>query len=416
MPRIRELSIYESALPPGPRNAISDVAGVLVGHYTLNSGPSETGPDWQPGHGPFRTGVTLVLPHGGNLYAEPVVAAVHTINGFGKPTGFEQVRELGQIETPIALTGTLNVPRVADALLSLAIEQNPHIGVGHAATGWRGHVSVNPVVGETSDGYLSDLQGRPIGLAEVRAALAAASAGVAEGAVGAGAGTSCYGWKGGIGTASRVLLAEEGSRGQVPGGREEGSSLPPGTWPLEPYTVGALVQTNMGRAEELTICGVPVGRYLRPPEEGARGQGPGAREEPSFPGTWPLEPSPSPQGSSIMIILATDAPLDSRGLGRLAARAVFGLARTGTPGHGGSGDFVIAFSTAGNRVSPEKLGVYIHEQPLMDQFALAVVECVEEAIYNSLLMAHTVVGRHGHMRHALPADEVARLLSVRRAL
>ena len=402
MPRIRELSIYESALPPGPRNTISDVAGVLVGHYTLNSGPSETGPDWQPGHGPFRTGVTLVLPHGGNLYAEPVVAAVHTINGFGKPTGFEQVRELGQIETPIALTGTLNVPRVADALLSLAIEQNPHIGVGHAATGWRGHVSVNPVVGETSDGYLSDLQGRPIGLAEVRAALAAASAGVAEGAVGAGAGTSCYGWKGGIGTASRVLLAEEGSRGQVPGVREEGSSLPPRTWPLEPYTVGALVQTNMGRAEELTIGGVPVGRYLRPPEEGAR-------EEPSSPGTWPLEPGPSPQGSSIMIVLATDAPLDSRGLGRLAKRAVFGLARTGTPGHGGSGDFVIAFSVPRPLRSAADLRG-LHEQPLMDLFALAVVECVEEAIYNSLLMAQTVVGRHGHIRHALPTDEVKRLV------
>ena len=437
MPRIRELGIYQSALPTGARNAISDVAGVTVGHFTLVAGEGTPDPDWQPGHGPYRTGVTLILPHGGNPYAEPVVAAVHTINGFGKPIGFEQVRELGLLETPIALTGTLNGPRVADALITLAIEQNPHIGVGFAASGWRGFASVNPLVGETNDGYLSDLQGRPIGLAEVRAALAAASAEVAEGAVGAGTGTSCYGWKGGIGTASRIL--EEGARGQVPGAREEkrdaekrgektmrdaeketpissSASLFPGPWPLEPgpslpgYTVGALVQTNMGRAEELTIGGVPVGRRL---EEGARGQVPGSREERSSPGPWPLEPGPSLPGGSIMIVLATDAPLDSRGLGRLAARAVFGLARTGTPGHGGSGDFVIAFSTATrNRVSSEKLGFYetLHEQPLMDLFALAVVECVEEAIYNSLLMAHTTIGRHGHVRHALPADEVARLV------
>ena len=409
MPRIRELGIYDSALPPGPRNAISDVAGVTVGHFTLIAGPSDTGPAWRPGSGPFRTGVTLVLPHGGNLYEDKVVAAVHTINGFGKPHGFEQVRELGLLETPIALTGTLNVPRVADALISLAIEQNPHIGVGFAASGWRGHVSVNPLVGETSDGYLSDLQGRPIGLSEVRAALAAAAADVAEGAVGAGTGTSCYGWKGGIGTASRVLVSEEEltqRRKESQGAKEEReaeSSLR--LRPFAPlrelaapgsYTVGALVQTNMGRAEELTIGGVPVGRYLRPPEEGAR-------EEPSSPGTWPLEPGPSPQGSSIMIVLATDAPLDSRGLGRLAKRAAFGLARTGTPGHGGSGDFVIAFTTA----AP---GATIHEQPLMELFALAVVESVEEAIYNSLLMAHTVVGRHDHIRHALPADEVKRLV------
>ena len=382
MPRIRELGIYDSALPPGPRNAISDVADVIVGHFTLHTGASETGPAWQPGNGPFRTGVTLVIPHGGNLYEDKVVAAVHTINGFGKPHGFEQVRELGLLETPIALTGTLNVPRVADALISLAIEQNPHIGAGFAESGWGGYASVNPLVGETSDGYLSDLQGRPLGLNEVRAALAAASADVAEGAVGAGTGTSCYGWKGGIGTASRVVEEDLTPRSQSRP-RREFSWRTSRSWREVSFTVGALVQTNMGRAEELVICGVPVGDYLRPPSEAA------------------------PQGSSIMIVLATDAPLDSRGLGRLAARAAFGLARTGTPGHGGSGDFVIAFSTA----AP---GATIHEQPLMDAFALAVVESVEEAIYNSLLMAHTVVGRQGHTRHALPADEVARLVRVHR--
>jgi D-aminopeptidase len=186
MPRIRDIGFADWTLPAGPHNAITDVPGVAVGHYTLMEGQGE----WRPGQGPFRTGVTLVLPHPDNLYAEKVVAAVHTINGFGKVAGFEQVRELGQLETPIALTGTLNVPRVADALITLAIEANPHIGVGFAESGRKGYASVNAVVGETSDGFLSDLQGRPIGEAEVRAALAAATTGpVAEGVVGAGAGT-----------------------------------------------------------------------------------------------------------------------------------------------------------------------------------------------------------------------------------
>jgi D-aminopeptidase len=376
------------------RNAISDVAGVTVGHYTLVAGEGAPDPDWRPGSGPFRTGVTLVLPHAGNLYEEKVVAAVHTINGFGKPTGFEQVRELGVLETPIALTGTMNVPRVADALMTLATEQSPHIGVGFAETGWRGYASVNPVVGETSDGYLSDLQGRPIGLAEVRAARATASVEVAEGAVGAGTGTSCYGWKGGIGTASRRLPERAGD-----------------------FTVGALVQSNFGRAEELTICGVPIGKYLRPPGE-ARGSG-GAGEQggKGVEAISPALPPPCPPaelGGSIMILLATDAPLDARGLGRLCRRAGFGLARTGSTGHGGSGDFVIAFSTA-HRV-PDRAGAaraarpVLDEQPLLDWFATAVVESVEEAIYNSLLMAETIVGRNGHTRHRLPVEEVVRVI------
>ena len=375
MPRIRELGPYESSLPPGPRNAISDVAGVTVGHYTLIEGAGAADPHWQPGNGPFRTGVTIILPHNGNLYDEKVAAAVHTINGFGKPFGFEQVRELGVIETPIALTGTMNVPRVADALLTLAAARNPHIGVGFPESGWMGYASVNPVVGETSDGYLSDLQGRPIGVAAVRAAIDAASAEVVEGAVGAGTGTSCYGWKGGIGTASRVLPPEKGG-----------------------YTVGALVQTNFGRAEELTVVGVPVGKQLRPPKDD--------------------EPPPAILGGSIMMVLATDAPLDARGLGRLCRRAAFGLARTGSTCHGGSGDFVIAFSTAGHicdrPASLTAMRKVIDEQPIMSWLATAVVESVEEAIYNSLLMAVTVVGRNGHTRHALPAAEVARIVRAHR--
>ncbi|MBP6015862.1 MAG: P1 family peptidase [Candidatus Promineofilum sp.] len=377
MPRIRQLGIYESTLPPGPRNAISDVDGVTVGHYTLIEGEGAVDPDWRPGDGPFRTGVTVILPHGGNLYDEKVAAAVHTINGFGKAFGFEQVRELGVIETPIALTGTMNVPRVADALLTLAAERSPHVGVGFPESGWAGYPSVNPVVGETSDGYLSDLQARPIGLAHVRAAIEEASAEVLEGAVGAGTGTSCYGWKGGIGTASRILPPEQGG-----------------------YTVGALVQTNFGREDELTVCGVPVGKHLRPPAAGDK----------------PLPPTVL--GGSIMMVLATDAPLDARGLGRLCRRAAFGLARTGSTGHGGSGDFVIAFSTAGP--IPDRPAFLtatrevIDEQPIMSWLATAVVESVEEAIYNSLLMSVTIVGRNGHTRYGLPAAEVARIVRAHR--
>lgn len=400
MPRIRELGIYESTLPPGARNAISDVAGVMVGHFTLISGDGVADAAWRPGNGPFRTGVTVILPHGGHLYEEKVAAAVHTINGFGKVTGFEQVRELGTLETPIALTGTMNVPRVADALMTIMAEQSPHIGVGFLETGWAGYASVNPVVGETSDGYLSDLQARPIGLAAVRAALAAASAEVAEGAVGAGAGTSCYGWKGGIGTASRVLPPEQGG-----------------------YTVGALVQTNFGRAEELTVCGVRVGKQMRPPvgsggerEPGSRGAAamPDGQQTPDDQSRAEEERRAAELGGSIMMVLATDAPLDARGLGRLCRRAAFGLARTGSTCHGGSGDFVIAFSTA-NRIPdrspmPPAPRLVIDEQPIVSGLSVGVIESIEEAIYNSLLMAGTVVGRNGHVRYGLPADEVAGLI------
>ena len=375
MPRIRELGIYNGRLPTGPFNAITDVAGVAVGHFTLIEGDGA----WT-GHGPFRTGVTVIVPHPGNLYEEKVATAVHTINGFGKVIGFEQVRELGNLETPIALTGTLNGPRVADALISVMIEQNPHIGLGFAETGRKGYASVNPVVGETSDGFLSDMQARPIGETAVRAALASASTGaVAEGAVGAGTGTSCYGWKGGIGTASRRLPPEQGG-----------------------FTIGALVQSNFGRPEELTIAGVNVGAVLKPGDE---------------------EKNPSPVSNpellnegSIMIILATDAPMDKRQLERLAHRAAFGLARTGSTCHGGSGDFVIAFSTAyrvPDRPGKELVGErpFLFEQPIMSTLSLAVIESVEEAIYNSLLMAQTVVGRDGNTRYALPADAVVKAMS-----
>jgi D-aminopeptidase len=362
MPRIRDVIPYETQLPAGRLNSITDVPGVGVGHNTLIQGDGE----WRPGYGPFRTGVTVVLPHEGNLYEEKVPAAVHTINGYGKVAGFEQVRELGNIETPIALTGTLNVPRVADALISISIDQNPHIGIGFNATGRKGYASVNPLVGETSDGFLSDIQARPISEEHVRDAIRNVSkVEVAEGVVGAGTGTSCYGWKGGIGTASRVLPEALGA-----------------------FSVGTLVQTNFGRPEELTICGTPFGIIIQPP---------GYR-------------SPMTAGS-IMIVLATNAPLDSRQLGRLCYRAAFGLARTGSTCHGGSGDFVIAFSTAYRILDrPQnvvaKRDLLCNEQPVIGKLGLAVIESVEEAIYNSLLMAQTVIGRDGNTRYGLPADVV----------
>ena len=358
MRRASDLGFLRSRLPPGPDDAITDVAGVAVGHFTLIA-DSEMD---EAGHGTYRTGVTVILPHQGNLYEESVPAAVHTINGYGKPIGFEQVRELGSIETPIALTGTLNVPRVADALITVAIEQNPLIG------------SVNPLVAETNDGFLSDIQGRPIGEPEVRAALASAMHGpVREGVVGAGTGTSCFSWKGGIGTASRVIPAR--------------------------HTVGALVQSNFGAPHDLTIAGVPIGLHLLPP--GRHLQPPGKQRE--------------SLGGSIVIVLATDAPLETHCLERLAKRVDLALARTGSVGHNGSGDFVIAFST-GYRI-PRALPPAGQSGPrlvpsdsMFNDLSLAVVESVEEAIYNSLFAAHTVVGRGGNTRHALPLEEVVAII------
>jgi D-aminopeptidase len=359
-PRAREIGLVVGDLPTGPSNAVTDVPGVRVGHTTLCSGEGPL----RPGEGPVRTGVTVVLPHGDNVFREKVRAAVHTINGFGKVLGFEQVRELGLLESPIALTNTLNVGRVADALIEHAIRETPEIGV---TTG-----TVTVVVGETNDGYLSDIQGRHVRAEHVFGALAAAAAGpVPEGAVGAGIGTSCFGWKGGIGTASRRVPREAGG-----------------------YTLGALVQSNFGRPTDLTICGVRVGRHLGPPNA----------------------PSPTPPDrGSIMIVLATDAPLDARQLQRLGVRATAGLARTGSQLGHGSGDFVIAFSTAHRipHAAPaltRSETVVIDEGKIMQWLFPAVIESVEEAVLNSLFRAVTVRGRDDHVRHALPVEDVARLV------
>jgi D-aminopeptidase len=333
-PRARDIGLVIGSLPAGPLNAITDVAGVLVGHATLVQGDN------------VRTGVTAVLPHGGNLFRQKVPGAVFVGNAFGKLAGSTQVNELGEIETPILLTSTLNVPRVADALLDYMLSLPGNSDVR----------SINPLVAETNDGYLNDIRGRHVGRAEVFAAVKNARGGpVEEGAVGAGTGTVAFGFKGGIGTSSR----------RVPAG----------------YTVGVLVQSNFGGS--LTINGAPVGRELR-----------SARTAPKA-------------GGSIIMVVATDAPVDSRNLRRMAARTMMGLARTGSSGSNGSGDYAIAFSTA-----PQ--GTLLSNDAMSPLF-LAVIEATEEAIYNSLFRATTTTGQ-GHTVKALPIDDTIRILRKYRAL
>ena len=344
-PRLRDLGLDPGVLPTGPLNAITDVAGVRVGHVTLIRGSS------------VRTGVTAILPHGGNLFQEKVPAAVYVGNGFGKAAGFLQVQELGLIETPIVLTNTLSVGTALEAVVRWTLRQKGNETIR----------SVNAVVGETNDGYLNDIRGLHVRPEDVWQAIEKATAGpVAEGSIGAGTGTRALGWKGGIGTASRVLPKRAGG-----------------------YTVGALVQTNYGGI--LTIMGRPIG------------------EPPDFSDAAGL---PQEVGS-VMIVLATDAPLDARNLGRLAKRAVLGLARTGSYMSNGSGDFVIAFSTR-NRVpyrgdGPTHEATYLRNDAMSLLF-LATVEAVEEAVYNSLLKATTVTGRDGNKSEALPVELVRKLL------
>ena len=332
-PRAADIGIQVGELPAGALDAITDVPGVRVGQTTLISGDS------------IRTGVTVVLPPGNNLFRDKVPGAIYVGNAFGKLLGSTQVEELGQIETPIALTSTLNVPRVADALIDymLTLPGNAQVR------------SINPLVAETNDGYLNDIRGRHVGSAEVLRAIQTARSGpVEEGAVGAGTGTVAFGFKGGIGTASRMVGA---------------------------YTVGALVQTNFGG--DLTIHGAPVGRELQP-----TGRNTG-------------------DGSCVMVI-ATDAPVDARNLRRMAARTMFGLARTGSSGANGSGDYGIAFSTARN---PARLLSNDEMSPLF----LAVIEATEEAIYNSLLRATAMTG-NGHTVDALPVDKTIEILRRHKAI
>ena len=350
--RIRDLGLSPGIFEPGPLNALTDVDGVEVGHRTLIEGDS------------VRTGVTAIRPHGGDLFAEKVPAAVHVGNGYGKAAGFLQVQELGTIETPIVLTNTLDVGTAVEAVVRWTLQHPGHDDV----------YSVNAVVGETNDGYLNDIRGQHVTEADVVAAIEAADGGpVVEGSVGAGTGTSALGWKGGIGTSSRVLPDEHGG-----------------------YTVGVLVQANYGGI--LRIDGVPVGRRLgrydfRSSVEAAE------------------EIERTRDDGSCMIVVATDAPVSPRNLERMAKRAMLGLARTGSYASNGSGDFVVAFSTQNKRTGdastrPDSLLPNSAMSPLF----LGTVEATEEAVYNSLTAATTVEGRNGHTQEALPLDRLREIL------
>lgn len=347
--RLRDYGISIGVVPTGKFNAITDVEGVKVGQQTLIEGDS------------VRTGVTAILPHEGNVFQEKIPAAIYLANGFGKLAGFSQVEELGNIETPIVLTNTLSVPTATDALIdyTLRIPENSNVR------------SVNPIVGETNDGGLNDIRGRHIQKNDVLKAIEVAQAGpVQEGNVGAGTGTRCFGFKGGIGTASRLLPKSLGG-----------------------YTVGVIVQTNFGGV--LQIAGAPVGvalgeYYFKSQlQDGADG--------------------------SCMIVVATDAPLDARNLKRLAKRAIFGLAKTGGIASNGSGDYVIAFSTAKDlrvpyqSADPLQSGKVLRNEAVSPLF-LAVIEATEEAILNSLFAAADMKGYQQSDVKALPIDKVLPIL------
>lgn len=356
-PRTIDIGLKVGVLQTGALNAITDVAGVRVGHTTIIRGND------------IRTGVTAILPHEGNLFREKVAGAVFIGNAFGKLAGSTQVNELGEIETPILLTSTLAVPRTADAVIDymLSLPENKDVQ------------SINPLVGETNDGYLNDIRARAITSEDVASAIKNAKGGaVEEGSVGAGTGTVAFGFKGGIGTSSRKLPASLGG-----------------------YTVGVLVQTNFGG--NLTIAGAPVGReleryYLKDELGNAK-----------------IESMQDNADGSVIIVIATDAPVDARNLKRMAARAMMGLARTGAAGTNGSGDYVLAFSTATEvRVRPFEKNVLLRETKLLSNDAmsplfLAVIEATEEAIYNSLFRAKTITGR-GRTVEALPIDKTIEIL------
>ena len=351
--RARSLGIPCGYLNTGKNNAITDVPGVKVGHYTLS------------GEG-INTGVTAILPHDGNLFQEKVVAATHVLNGFGKSIGLTQINELGQLETPILLTSTLSAPKAADALISWMLLQDDSI------------TSLNPVVGECNDSYLNDIRGRHVQAEHVFAALDNACDGaVQEGDVGGGTGMAAFGFKGGIGTASRVLVDS-----------------------MEPYTIGVLVMANFGTTKELLMAGIPVGRLII--EE---------QKKQSDLSTSRLS------DGSIMMILATDAPLSHRQLQRVAKRCALGLARTGSVASHGSGDFIIAFQTA-DRINAKRdtqkttriVERLYEDGALLTPLFEAAVEASEEAIYNAICMANTRFGLNGHVRYALPLELTLEIL------
>jgi D-aminopeptidase len=353
--RIRDLGIVIGSISPGALNAITDVDGVRVGHVTLHSGEGKL----QPGEGPIRTGVTAILPHGGDLWNDKVPAATWVLNGTGEMTGSIWIETQGALEVPILLTNTMNVGRVMDGVVAYMMKHYPDIGIGDDV--------VAPTVAECDDSTLNDARGIHVSIEDTVRAIEDAKAGpVGEGAVGAGTGMISFGFKGGIGTSSRVLPKEQGG-----------------------YTVGVLVNANMDTRRNLLVDGVPVGREItdQPPTRG--------------------------QDGSIIIVIATDAPLDHLKLRRLASKASLGLARTGARSYHGSGDIFIAFST-GNRVPhyPEertyamRVVADAHLNPIFE----AAQDATEESILNALTMATTTVGRDGNTAHAIPLDRLVAIL------
>ncbi len=363
-PRARDTGLKIGILPVGALNTITDVAGVRVGHTTIIRGEN------------VRTGVTAILPHGGNLFQEKVPGAVFIGNGFGKLAGSTQVNELGEIETPVLLTSTLSVPRVGDFLMDYML----------ALPGNENAQSINPLVAETNDGFLNDIRGRHVTKDDVFAAIKNAQGEkVEEGSIGAGTGTIAFGWKGGIGTSSRRLPASLGG-----------------------YTIGVLVQTNFGGV--LTIDGAPAGielgkYYLKDAVEAAKNA-----SSKNFKNNNDLNDNAD---GSIIIVIATDAPVDARQLKRMAARSMSGLARTGSAMTNGSGDYAIAFSTSADvRVnnSQNLRSVKLLSNEAMSPLFLAVIEATEEAIYNSMFRATTMKGKQERTIEALPIDETLKIL------
>ena len=345
-PRARDIGIAPGILTPGPLNAITDVAGVLVGHVTLTDGQA------------VNTGATAILPHGGNLYRDRVPAGFHQGNGYGKFAGSTQVIELGELETPIILTNTLSVPQGLEAAISWTLKQPGNEDVR----------SVNAVVGETNDGYLNDIRGRHLRAETIETAITSAESGpVEEGSVGAGRGTISFGWKGGIGTSSRVLPSALGS-----------------------YTVGVLAQTNYGGI--LSVDGVPVGRIL---------------DQYFMKDTL----DEGDADGSVIIVVATDAPLSDRNLERLASRAMLGVGRTGSPVTNGSGDYILAFSTAESvRRGENRAPTNGLDNSELSPLFQAVVEATEEAILNALFKATSVSGHRGSI-DAIDIEAVTRIMA-----
>jgi len=353
-PRARDAGVWFGELPTGPKNAITDIAGVKVGHCTIVKG---SGP-LIPGKGPVRTGVTAILPHDGNMFGRPVKASYFDLNGCGGLGGSLQIREFGLIDTPIVLTNTMSMGTASTAVVKYMLERNPSSGITED--------TIIPIVSECDDSWLNDSRGLHVHEEHVIEAIEKASSEVSEGAIGGGTGMSSYDFKGGIGTSSRIV--------STPAGK---------------FTVGTMVMSNHGEWQELRIDGVPVGSILGSPEQ------------------------QRPEKGSIVMVVATDAPLDSRQLGRIARRATLGLAVTGSASHNGSGDIVISFSTANTHDRFNGNGLltdHLLRDSEIDPLFRATVDSTAEAIINSLFKAETVEGRDGHIVRALPIERTLELL------